>query len=173
MKEEALDALEAQWGFTDLLFEVDEAALNNDSQADLKTVTVGIRDKQKIVAIWPGLQERVLGVGVDVGSTTIAGHLCDLTTGAVLATAGIMNPQIRFGEDLMSRVSYAMMNPGGEIEMTKAVREALNGLIEELCRETEAKKEEILEITLVGNPVMHHLFLGLDPIPLGQAPFTL
>ena len=173
LKEEALDALEAQWGFTDLLFEVDEAALNNDSQADLKTVTVGIRDKQKIVAIWPGLQERVLGVGVDVGSTTIAGHLCDLTTGAVLATAGIMNPQIRFGEDLMSRVSYAMMNPGGEIEMTKAVREALNGLIEELCRETEAKKEEILEITLVGNPVMHHLFLGLDPIPLGQAPFTL
>ena len=173
LKEEALDALEVQWGFTDLLFEVDEAALNNDSQADLKTVTVGIRDKQKIVAIWPGLQERVLGVGVDVGSTTIAGHLCDLTTGAVLATAGIMNPQIRFGEDLMSRVSYAMMNPGGEIEMTKAVREALNGLIEELCRETEAKKEEILEITLVGNPVMHHLFLGLDPIPLGQAPFTL
>ena len=173
LKEEALDALEAQWGFTDLLFEVDEAALNNDSQADLKTITVGIRDKQKIVAIWPGLQERVLGVGVDVGSTTIAGHLCDLTTGAVLATAGIMNPQIRFGEDLMSRVSYAMMNPGGEIEMTKAVREALNGLIEELCRETEAKKEEILEITLVGNPVMHHLFLGLDPIPLGQAPFTL
>ena len=173
LKEEALDALEAQWGFTDLLFEVDEAALNNNSQADLKTVTVGIRDKQKIVAIWPGLQERVLGVGVDVGSTTIAGHLCDLTTGAVLATAGIMNPQIRFGEDLMSRVSYAMMNPGGEIEMTKAVREALNGLIEELCRETEAKKEEILEITLVGNPVMHHLFLGLDPIPLGQAPFTL
>ncbi|MAT37089.1 MAG: drug:proton antiporter [Acidimicrobiaceae bacterium] len=173
LKEEALDALEVQWGFTDLLFEVDEAALNNNSQADLKTVTVGIRDKQKIVAIWPGLQERVLGVGVDVGSTTIAGHLCDLTTGAVLATAGIMNPQIRFGEDLMSRVSYAMMNPGGEIEMTKAVREALNGLIEELCRETEAKKEEILEITLVGNPVMHHLFLGLDPIPLGQAPFTL
>ena len=173
LKEEALDALEAQWGFTDLLFEVDEAALNNDSQAYLKTVTVGIRDKQKIVAIWPGLQERVLGVGVDVGATTIAGHLCDLTTGAVLSTAGIMNPQIRFGEDLMSRVSYAMMNPGGEIEMTKAVREALNGLIEELCRETEAKKEEILEITLVGNPVMHHLFLGLDPIPLGQAPFTL
>ncbi|MBD35630.1 MAG: drug:proton antiporter [Actinobacteria bacterium] len=173
LKEEALDALEAQWGFTDLLFEVDEAAFNNEPQADVKTVTVGIRDKQKIVAIWPGLQERVLGVGVDVGSTTIAGHLCDLTTGAVLATAGIMNPQIRFGEDLMSRVSYAMMNPGGEIEMTKAVREALNGLIEELCRETEAKKEEILEITLVGNPVMHHLFLGLDPIPLGQAPFTL
>ena len=117
LKEEVIEALKDQWGFTDLVFELGDAFLDNDSQADFKTITVGIRDKQKIVALWPGLQERVLGVGVDVGSTTIAGHLCELTTGTVLATAGIMNPQIRFGEDLMSRVSYAMMNPGGEIEI--------------------------------------------------------
>jgi uncharacterized 2Fe-2S/4Fe-4S cluster protein (DUF4445 family) len=69
------------------------------------------------------------GLAIDLGSTTIAGHLCDLATGEVLASCGLMNPQIRFGEDLMSRVSYAMMNPGGAAEMTAAVRAALNELI--------------------------------------------
>ncbi|MEO0999749.1 MAG: drug:proton antiporter, partial [Pseudomonadota bacterium] len=69
----------------------------------------------RIVQVWPGFYEgSVYGLAVDVGSTTIAGHLCDLQTGEVLASSGLMNPQIRFGEDLMSRVSYAMMNPGGD-----------------------------------------------------------
>ncbi len=83
----------------------------------------------EIVAVYPGLQERIYGVAVDIGSTTIAAHLCDLITSEVLASSGIMNPQIRFGEDLMSRVSYVMMNPGGETEMTDAVRKALDDLI--------------------------------------------
>ena len=73
--------------------------------------------------MWPGYVGAVHGVAVDIGSTTIAGHLCDLSTGEVLASAGRMNPQIRFGEDLMSRVSYVMMNPGGERELTAAVRD--------------------------------------------------
>ena len=168
-----LEALANQWGLENLTLDTETILTGHDHLDDLKTLTVGIRDMEKVVSIWPGLQERVLGVGVDVGSTTIAGHLCDLTSGTVLATAGVMNPQIRFGEDLMSRVSYAMMNPGGEVEMTEAVREALDSLIQELCEESGAQKEEVLEITIVGNPVMHHLFLGLDPIPLGQAPFVL
>ena len=75
-----------------------------------------------IVAVWPGYVDAAFGVAVDVGSTTVAGHLCDLATGEVLASAGRMNPQIRFGEDLMSRVSYVMMNPGGERELTAVVR---------------------------------------------------
>ena len=169
-EERILEALATQWELENLTLDIKTSHNRLD---DLKTLTVGIRDMEKVVSIWPGLQERVLGVGVDVGSTTIAGHLCDLTSGAVLSTAGVMNPQIRFGEDLMSRVSYAMMNPGGEVEMTKAVRGALDSLIQELCEESGAQKEEVLEITIVGNPVMHHLFLGLDPIPLGQAPFVL
>jgi len=173
LEEKILEALANQWGLEDLTLDVETLLISHDHLDDSKTLTVGIRDMEKVVSIWPGLQERVLGVGVDVGSTTIAGHLCDLTSGAVLATAGVMNPQIRFGEDLMSRVSYAMMNPGGEVEMTEAVREALDSLIQELCEESGAQKEEVLEITIVGNPVMHHLFLGLDPIPLGQAPFVL
>ena len=126
MEEKILEALATQWGLENLTLDVETALISHDHLDDLKTLTVGIRDMEKVVSICPGLQERVLGVGVALGSTTIAGHLCDLTSGAVLSTAGVMNPQIRFGEDLMSRVSYAMMNPGGEVEMTEADREALD-----------------------------------------------
>ena len=128
----------------------------------------------KIVEIWPGPHEGGLyGLAIDLGSTTIAAHLTDLDNGAVVASSGLMNPQIRFGEDLMSRVSYAMMNPGGDAEMTRAVREALNDLITAIAQEAEIDPALILEVVFVCNPVMHHLLLGLDPVELGQAPFAL
>lgn len=136
-------------------------------------VTVAIDDGDEVVAVWPGFVDRVMGVAVDIGSTTIAGHLCDLTTGEVLASAGRMNPQIRYGEDLMSRVSYVMMNPGGDRELTSAVRTALDGLIGDLVDQLGEFREYVLEVVLVGNPIMHHVLLGIDPTPLGQAPFTL
>ena len=126
-----------------------------------------------VVVTWPGYVDRIVGIAVDVGSTTIAGHLMDLGSGEVLASAGRMNPQIRFGEDLMSRVSYVMMNPGGDAELTAAVRAALNELSAELLEQADIEAEHVLDMTLVGNPVMHHLFLGYDPTPLGQAPFPL
>ena len=135
-------------------------------------VTVAIRDGM-VVAVWPGFVDTMAGIAVDIGSTTIAAHLCDLSSGEVLATAGRMNPQIRFGEDLMSRVSYVMMNPGGEVELTLAVRVALDELIAELTEQAGLARDAVLEIVLVGNPVMHHLLLGFDPVPLGQSPFTL
>jgi uncharacterized 2Fe-2S/4Fe-4S cluster protein (DUF4445 family) len=96
-----------------------------------------------------------------------------LTTGDVVAAAGLMNPQIRFGEDLMSRVSYAMMNPGGAAQMTAAVRGALSELATDVARSAGIGRDAILEMTLVGNPIMHHLVLGLDPVELGGAPFAL
>ena len=136
-------------------------------------VTVAIDEVGWVVAVWPGFVDRALGVALDVGSTTIAGHLCDITTGEVMASAGRMNPQIRFGEDLMSRVSYVMMNPGGDRELTSAVRTAIDGLIGELVDQVGEYRESVLEIVLVGNPIMHHVLLGIDPTPLGQAPFTL
>src|SRR5260221_2534512 len=92
-------------------------------QGDWK-VTVAVHDGARIIAVWPGFHEQVYGLAVDVGSTTIAAHLCNLANGEVVASAGVMNPQIRFGEDLMSRGSYAMMNPGGAVAMTQAVRQA-------------------------------------------------
>ncbi len=142
-------------------------------------VTVAIhRDgpdrRPRITGIWPGFHEGGLhGLAVDLGSTTIAAHLCDLDSGAVLASAGAMNPQIRFGEDLMSRVSYAMMTPGGAEAMTAAVCAALDALAAELPTEAGIDPDTILELVVVGNPVMHHLFLGIDPVELGQAPFAL
>ena len=136
-------------------------------------VTVAVRKGRDIVGIYPGLVETAYGVAVDVGSTTIAAHLSDLYTGETLASAGLMNPQIRFGEDLMSRVSYVMMNPGGENEMTDAVRAALNDLVGEVVKEAKITRERVVEMTVVGNPIMHHLFLGLDPTELGGAPFAL
>ena len=169
-----LEALDGQWGLTDIT--VDDrivAELQAALTSGRRTITVAIRDDSLVVAAWPGLRDRALGVAVDVGSTTIAGHICDLATGTVLATAGTMNPQIRFGEDLMSRVSYVMMNPGGEVALTNAVRGVLDDLLGELCVEAGADRDEVLELVLVGNPVMHHLFLGYDPTPLGGAPFAL
>jgi uncharacterized 2Fe-2S/4Fe-4S cluster protein (DUF4445 family) len=143
------------------------------------TVTVALSTPReggpsKIVEVWPGFHEGGLhGLAIDLGSTTIAAHLTDLADGRVLASSGLMNPQIRFGEDLMSRVSYAMMNPGGDAEMTRAVRAALNTLIAELATEAGIDARTIVEAVFVCNPVMHHLLLGIDPVELGQAPFAL
>jgi len=143
------------------------------------TVTValhkGHRDaRHRLIDVWPGFWEgRLYGLAIDLGSTTIAAHLTDLRNGAVLASAGAMNPQIRFGEDLMSRVSYAMMNPGGAADMTRAVRAALDALATSLAEEAGLEPRQIVETVFVCNPVMHHLLLGIDPVELGQAPFAL
>ncbi len=136
-------------------------------------VTVAVRHERDLIAIWPGFRDLALGVAFDVGSTTIAGHLCDLLTGEVLASVGRMNPQIGFGEDLMSRVSYVMMNEGGASQLTSVVRQAINDLVGELVAEAGVEREDVLELALVGNPIMHHLVLGLDPRELGTAPFAL
>jgi len=169
-----LDALAREWQLTGLGIEI---GLLRDLQTTLRQgewkVTVAVHGGRQIIGLWPGLHERALGMAVDVGSTTIAAHLCDLATGEVVASAGMMNPQIRFGEDLMSRVSYAMMNPGGAVQMTAAVRTALSELAAEVATQAGATAQDILELTLVGNPIMHHLVLGLDPTELGGAPFAL
>ncbi len=169
-----LAALHDQWELTGLT--IDSTVLREVQPALRRgqwTVTVAVHDGATITAVWPGFRDTAFGIAVDIGSTTIAGHLCDLFTGEVRASAGVMNPQIRFGEDLMSRVSYVMMNPGGDAELTAAVRDALDGLIGELAAEAGIDRRDVLELTFVGNPIMHHLFLGLDPTELGGAPFAL
>jgi len=140
------------------------------------TVTVAVHqdtDRPLITAIWPGERTSAFGAAFDIGSTTIAGHLVDLVTGRAVASAGTSNPQIRFGEDLMSRVSYVMMNPNDRHVLTEAVRGAIATLITRLAGQVGIAEADILEAVFVGNPVMHHLFLGIDPTPLGQAPFAL
>ena len=167
-------ALEDQWQLTGLSadFRVFQYLQRILREADWK-VTAVVHDNKRIISVWPGLKEEAYGIAFDVGSTTIAGHLIELRTGKVMASAGLMNPQIRFGEDLMSRVSYVMMNPGGDDEMTLAVREAITAMIGQLSAEALVDPNDILELTFVGNPVMHHLLLGIDPTELGGAPFAL
>ena len=172
--ERLLRALLDQWGLDGL--ECDLRSLQGLQRALRQgnwSVTVAVHRGQVITAIWPGFHDRAYGLAVDIGSTTIAAHLCALSSGEVLASAGAMNPQIRFGEDLMSRVSYVMMNPGGDQEMTAVVREAINHLCDEVAAAAGIDKLEILNATFVGNPIMHHLLLGIDPIELGGAPFAL
>ncbi len=168
------EALEREWQLTGLGIELSVLrALQATLRAGEWKVTAAVQAGRQIIGLWPGFHERALGMAVDVGSTTIAAHLCDLATGEVVASSGMMNPQIRFGEDLMSRVSYAMMNPGGAEQMTLAVRAALSDLARDVAGEAGAVPQDILALTLVGNPIMHHLVLGLDPTELGGAPFAL
>jgi uncharacterized 2Fe-2S/4Fe-4S cluster protein (DUF4445 family) len=126
-----------------------------------------------LIALYPGLKNEAYGIACDIGSTTIAMHLVSLLSGRIVASSGTQNPQIRFGEDLMSRVSYVMMNPDGREAMTKAVRGAINTLIGKVCEEGGVDRHDIFDCVFVGNPIMHHLFLGIDPTELGQAPFAL
>ena len=167
-------ALAGEWGLYGLSCEPAALRKLQAALADGKRqVTVAVRNGSRIIAVWPGFRQRLLGIAFDVGSTTIAAHLCDLASGEVLASAGRMNPQIRYGEDLMSRVSYIMMNPGGETKLIDAVRTAMNELIVEAAAQASADVTEVVEVTVVGNPIMQHLVLGISPVELGTAPFAL
>jgi uncharacterized 2Fe-2S/4Fe-4S cluster protein (DUF4445 family) len=175
------EALEREWQLTGLGCDDHVVAglqrvlrtSDSKSQSPAWRVTVAVHDEAVITGIWAGFHDTAYGIAFDIGSTTVAGHLCDLGSGDVLASAGAMNPQIRFGEDLMSRVSYVMMHPGSEKELTRVVRGCLAKLTAELAKDAGVSRDDILEITVVGNPIMHHLFLGLDPTELGGAPFAL
>ena len=168
------DALAEQWALTGLETRPTVlAALQPALAIGNRTVTVAVHSGHWVSSVWPGFVETAYGVAIDVGSTTIAGHLCDLATGEVVASAGIMNPQIRFGEDLMSRVSYAMMHEHGARELTVAIRAGLRDVIAQLVDAAGIERDRVLDVVLVGNPIMHHVVLGIDPTPLGTAPFTL
>ena len=173
------EALRADWGWEDLM--VDSHLLANVQKVlrdgEWKVTAVIHQDmdssRPSLIALYPGLKNKAYGIACDIGSTTIAMNLVSLLSGQTVATSGTPNPQIRFGEDLMSRVSYVMMNPDGREAMTTAVRNSLNSLIETVCTEALVEPQDILDLVFVGNPIMHHLFLGIDPTELGGAPFAL
>ncbi len=173
--------LQAQWGFQPVdidplcLPALSAALQHRDSAlaAGRRGVTVAVWREREVLRVQPGYAEGAYGLAADIGSTTIVAHLCDLRTGAVVATEATMNPQVRFGEDLMSRVSYAMTEPQGTARMHRAVIAALNDLAARAAARLGLTPDAILDAVLVGNPVMHHLLLGIDPTPLGGAPFAL
>lgn len=145
------------------------AALRPDGNLGL-TVTLWL--EHEVLRVQPGYIEGLYGLAVDLGSTTVAAHLCDLRTGAVLATASAVNPQIRFGEDVMSRVSYAQKDPQGAARLNRVLMTTVNKLAQQAAAEAHCAVADIMDVVLVGNPVVLHLALGLDPTPLGGAPFA-
>ncbi len=135
-------------------------------------VTVTVWQDREAVRVQPGYCEEAYGLAVDIGTTTVAMHLCDLRTGEVLATASQMNPQVAYGEDLMSRVSYCDLNGAvGLATLHDSIIRALNELAEEAAGEAGITPDAITDIVLVGNSVMHHILLNIPPRELGQSPF--
>ena len=136
------------------------------------TVTAAIRMEREILALFPGEVEDAYGLAIDVGSTTVAGYLCSLKTGKLIGTGSLMNPQTTYGDDVIARITYVMDHPDGMKKMRGAIIDGLNDLIRTVTGDAGLSPTDILEITLVGNTVMHHLFLGIDPRALGFSPFT-
>lgn len=138
-----------------------------------RTLTVALRNHEEVIHCWPGFHDEIYGLAIDVGTTTIAAHLCHLRTGEILATVSCMNPQVPYGEDLMSRVSYAMMHADGTDRLHRAVVEGLNALIAEAAAEAGIASSDVVDVVVVANTTMHHLLLGVNPVELGGAPFSL
>ena len=135
-------------------------------------VTVSVWQDQEVIEVQPGYVEESYGAAVDIGSTTVALYLCNLRTGEILAAESEMNPQIVYGEDVMSRIQYTIEHKDGLEKLHKAVIATLNKLLKQAAKTAQIKTEEILEMVLVGNSTMHHLLLNLPPKDLGLAPFV-
>ena len=135
-------------------------------------VTVSVWQDKEVIEVQPGYVEESYGAAVDIGSTTVALYLCNLRTGEILAAESEMNPQIVYGEDVMSRIQYAIENKDGLEKLHKAIIATLNKLLKQAAGTAQIKTEEILEMVLVGNSTMHHFLLNLHPKDLGLAPFV-
>lgn len=135
-------------------------------------VTVTIWQGREIIDIEPGFNEKIVGVGIDIGTTTVAAYLCDLHTGKVLSKKSMMNPQVRYGEDVLSRISYSMMEDNGLEKMHNTMVESINTLIRKMTEEVGLLAIDVQEIVLVFNTVMHHIALNIDPKFMGRSPFA-
>jgi uncharacterized 2Fe-2S/4Fe-4S cluster protein (DUF4445 family) len=148
-----------------------EARVQVDGQR-MYGVTATVWQDREVIRLQPGYRELAYGVAVDVGTTTVVAHLSELRTGRVLATESCMNPQISYGEDLMSRVSYVMEHPDGLQTLHRAVIAAVGNLIRQATEAAGLQAEDVADLVVVGNTIMHHIFLGIDPQELGGAPFA-
>ena len=136
------------------------------------TVTATVWQDAEVIRVAPGTRKTSLGVAIDIGTTTLAAFLCDLTTGEVLAKASRMNPQIGYGEDVLARISYAASEAEGREKLQAAIIEAVNALTADMTEKAGFAPSDVDEMVLVYNTAMHHLALGLDPRYVGRAPFA-
>jgi len=172
--ERLLSGLEVQHGLTGLEFDFPVLqtlpSACRDGSWDLVAI---VWEDRKIVEVRAAADARpVLGLAVDVGTTTIAAYLCDLTTGAILTTESAMNPQVAFGDDLIARLHYVIHHEGGLQELQRTVMGEVNNLAAKAAATASAAVTDIFDVVMVGNTAMHHLLLGLDTRALGVAPFT-
>ena len=168
--------LRGQYGLEGL--SADIAVLKNlatvtDEAKGQGKITVFVWMDREIVSIVPGQEDTCLGLALDVGTTTVALYLCDLRDGTIVATGSTTNPQVLFGTDIMSRISYSSHHPGqGARRMQTELFRAVNGLIEQMTISNGLSASRIMDMTVVGNTVMHHIFLGIPPDHLGLWPFS-
>ncbi len=170
------EALQVEYGLSDL--EMDYTVLR-DLQDRIREgeweVTVSVWMDREIVKVEPGFVTVSYGLAVDVGTTTVAAYLCDLETGKVVNTESMLNPQVPYGEDVMSRITYAMTQEDGLATMRNAIIGGINELIDKITADIRANGSDgggaIVDMTVVFNTAMHHIFLGFNPVYIGRAPF--
>ncbi len=167
------DALEAGYGLEGLT--IDYLALRALQETVRKgdwKVTVSVWMGNEVIAVHPQKVDQSYGLAVDVGTTTVAGYLCELSSGKLLATESMMNPQVTFGEDVMSRITYAMTHRDGLKKMNDAIIQGLNRLAGRIAAQAGIKRRDIVDFTIVGNTAMHHIYMNIYPVYLGKAPFS-
>jgi len=183
--------LEQRFGLRDLTIDLAAArSIARALRAGDWQVTVSVWMDREIIGVRPGVGGAALGLALDVGTTTIAAYLCDLATGKLLNTASTVNPQVKYGDDVLSRISYHMLHADGLERMRGDLVAALNALIDQLLAEAPRKpqnygtvmagdthpgafeRDDIEDVAVVCNTVMQHILLGFDPEPLGAIPFT-
>lgn len=180
-------ALEKEYGLKDLT--IDLYALRQLPVALREgdwEVTVSVWHEAEIIRVRSGKKKKTYGLAIDIGTTTVAAYFCDLTTMEVVDTVSMMNPQCKYGEDVMARITYHLKTPGGLQQMQDDIIEGLNSLIATAVNNTHPSRkkkknqgnphlqlsiEDIEDITIGCNTAMHHIFLGLDPKNLGLSPF--
>jgi uncharacterized 2Fe-2S/4Fe-4S cluster protein (DUF4445 family) len=135
-------------------------------------VTVSVMQDREVLRVEPGYTEGLYGAAVDIGTTSVAMYLCDLANGDIIATASDTNAQITFGEDVMSRIQFSISKPNGLEILHNSIIETLNHLCRRAAKSAGISPIDILELVVVGNTTMQHLFLNLAPDHLGTAPFT-
>ncbi len=200
--ERICNGLERDYGLQNL--DIDIFALRQLPEALREgnwAVTVSVWNDKEVIRVRPGKQEHAYGLAIDVGTTTVAAYFCDLTTNEVVDTVSMMNPQCKYGEDVMARITYAMTTPDGLKKMSDDIIEGINELVEKAIANTYPPKkkkkkkkgeegpdeyievpeegktylrltrEDVEDVTLGFNTAMHHIFLNLNPEYVGMAPF--
>jgi uncharacterized 2Fe-2S/4Fe-4S cluster protein (DUF4445 family) len=178
-RERVLEALESEYDVeADDVDHLVQSELPNtireeeDEDEETLEFTATVYDEEEIIDVQPGIEEEMYGLAIDIGTTTVAVYLMNLRTGETEAVSSQVNPQSKFGGDIMTRVRYTRRNENGRQEQQDAIVEGINECIEEVTREAGVENDQIYESVFVGNTAMHHLFLGYEPSYVAGSPYV-